>query len=86
MSVRCLVHTPVRMFELPLSQSDQRIISVFQSVYSNSPYGPRAQLVRAYLLMGYWGYPDRASVCFLFCNLPHFGSMIYAINANYCAT
>ena len=31
------VHTPVRtaMYGLPLSQSDQRIRSVFQSVYNN---------------------------------------------------
>ena len=36
MLVRCPVHAPVRtlMYGLPLSQSDQRIRSVFQSVYS----------------------------------------------------
>ena len=35
--VRCPVHTPVRTptYGLPLSQSDQRIRSVFQSVYNN---------------------------------------------------
>ena len=35
--VRCPVHTPVRtpMYGLPLNQSDQRIRSVFQSVYNN---------------------------------------------------
>ena len=35
--VRCPVHTPVRvpMYRLPLSQSDQRIRSVFQSGYNN---------------------------------------------------
>ena len=35
--VRCPVHTPVRtpMYGLPLSQSDQRIRSVFQSVHNN---------------------------------------------------
>ena len=35
--VRCPVHTSVRtpMYGLPLSQSDQRIRSVFQSVYNN---------------------------------------------------
>ena len=34
--VRCPVHTPVRtpMHGLPLSQSDQRIRFVFQSVYN----------------------------------------------------
>ena len=38
--VRCLVHTPVRTptYGLPLSQSDQRIRSVFQSVYDNAEY------------------------------------------------
>ena len=38
MSVRYPVHTPVRtpMYGLPLSQSDQRIRSVFQSVYNNN--------------------------------------------------
>ena len=35
-----LVHTPVRtpMYELSLSQSDQRIHSVFQSVYNNTTF------------------------------------------------
>ena len=39
-SVRCPVHTTVRtpMYGLPLSQSDQRIRSVFQSVYNNVLY------------------------------------------------
>ena len=34
--VRCLVHTPVctPMYGLPLSQSDRRILSVFQSVHN----------------------------------------------------
>ena len=34
------VHTPVRtpMYELSLSQSDQRILCVFQSVYNNIFY------------------------------------------------
>ena len=38
--VRCSVHTPVRtpMYGLPLSQSDQRIRSVVQSVYNNTSY------------------------------------------------
>ena len=36
--VRCPVHTPVRtpMYGLSFSQSDQRIHSVFQSVYNNA--------------------------------------------------
>ena len=36
--VRCPVHTPVRtpMYGLPLSQSDQRIPSISQSVYNNA--------------------------------------------------
>ena len=36
--VRCPVHTPIRtpMYGLPLSQSDQIIRSVFQSVYNNT--------------------------------------------------
>ena len=40
MLVRCPVHTPVRtpMYGMPLSQSDQRIPSVFQSVYINGNY------------------------------------------------
>ena len=40
MLVRCSVHTPVRtpMYGLPLNQSDQRIRSVFQSVYNNTKY------------------------------------------------
>ena len=40
MLVRCLVHTPVRtpMYGLSLSQSDQRIRSVFQSVHNNIGY------------------------------------------------
>ena len=35
--MRCSVHTPVRTptYGLPLSQSDERIRSVFQSVYNN---------------------------------------------------
>ena len=38
--VRCPVHTPVRMpmYGLPLSQSDGRIRSVFQSVYNKPVY------------------------------------------------
>ena len=38
--VRCPVHTPVRtpMYGLPLSQSDPRIRSVFQSVYNNNKF------------------------------------------------
>ena len=38
--VRCPVHTPVRtpMYGLPLSQSDKRIRSVFQSVNNKCPY------------------------------------------------
>ena len=38
--VRCPVHTPVRtpMYELSLSQSDQRIRCVFQSVYNKDKY------------------------------------------------
>ena len=36
--VRCPDHTPVRTptYGLPVSQSDQRIRSVFQSIYNNS--------------------------------------------------
>ena len=38
--VRCPVRTPVRtpMYGLPLSQSDQRILSVFQSVYDKDSF------------------------------------------------
>ena len=38
MFMRCLVHALVRtpMYGLPLSQSDQRIPSVFQSVYNKA--------------------------------------------------
>ena len=48
--VRYSVNTPVHapMYGLPLSQSDQRIRSVFQLVYNSSSYGPRARLLRAY--------------------------------------
>ena len=40
MLVRCSVHTPVPtpMYGLPLGQSDERIRSVFQSVYNNCSY------------------------------------------------
>ena len=38
--VRCPVHTPVcrPMYGLPLSQSDRRILFVFQSVYNNADF------------------------------------------------
>ena len=38
---------PYAYVRLPLSQSHQRIRSVFQSVYNNSLYGPQARLIRA---------------------------------------
>ena len=43
MLVRCLVHTPVRtpMYGLPLSQPDQRIHFVFQSVHNKMQYEPQ---------------------------------------------
>ena len=41
--VLCPVHTPVLTptYGLPLNQSDQRIRSVFQSVYNKYLYGKR---------------------------------------------
>ena len=45
--VRCPVHTPVRtpMYGLLLSQSDQRICSVLQSVYNKLNYSLKVQFV-----------------------------------------
>ena len=51
MLVSCPVHTPARTptYGLPLSQSDQRICSEFQSVYSNVlVYGLGSYLVSTF--------------------------------------